>query len=270
VIPAAILSAVDDAPNGATEWNNKCITRAHGWDLKEEVSRMNQSLADAYSPMRVRPYPNSDAWDGENRWEARVENSASGITFLAQEPSRGIDTLKIYTESVMRRKGRATAEAETLMRFQRAPEYVVWQLPQDLPLAVFVCCDGFYSAKALPTEEAIARCITDPEGYVRAKPAAVLQGTKMEFLDEDKVLGRAGSNLMETAKDFLMQKLTNQPSWQEAIIASHSAITALRAQHLGRVPPLLEDAQAAVAMATNVPVLLASDDNVSLELMLCV
>jgi len=271
LVPARIVYAIDDAPCGETPAMENCVTRAHGWELKAEVKRMNLSLDDTGSPMRVKASPNSKAWVGENRWEANLQNSH--MMYLPQEPSRSVDTLQAYVQTCATRRAQNAAreEARVLLNLQRDPEFVVWQLPRSIPLAMFVCCDGFYSKNALPTPEAIALCIVDPEAYVRAQ--GVLQNTYVAFLDQEKPPSAfrdeyPEAGLLEVTRDFLLS-YTNDTMWQEALIDSYAYISELRARCGGRVPSLLDDIHSAVSFATNVPTLLASDDNVSIELLRC-
>lgn len=57
--------------------------------------------------------------------------------------------------------------APAVLALQRAPQFEVWQLPPNKPLAVFACCDGFDSNLAVPSYEHLGRLLTRPVEYLR-------------------------------------------------------------------------------------------------------
>lgn len=147
---------------------------------------------------------------------------------------------------------------------QRAPEFVVWQLPRDIPICVFAVCDGFESKLALPDMDRMASCLANPGQYL--DDANAFDGTVFEACRVVTVDGNwQGKSLQDKVKQIRRDTTLPDAMWQEAHEDSCDALVRLLGKH-GRLPTLAEDPQAAVEAAVNVAVMLLSDDNVTAEL----
>ena len=247
------------------ETMHECVTREHSFRDTHEQRRIAEAVHE--HGWLLATSQRTDAMESEQRYLGKI--SRAGREFTFNEPSRGVENPQMYPRAV----------AEALASAQRVPELVAWQLPLcgvD-PVVLFCACDGFFSHKALPSMHAFGRCIVDPEAYMAN---GCLDDTCMQEVVNDPQyedhlaqaklwLPRAANHAWE--KDpteccyQLMAKLAPDADWRNAVHLSWANVERLRASHGGRVPSLIEAPKAAIEMATNLAVLLMSDDNVSIE-----
>ena len=251
------------------ELSNQCVTREHSFRDILEQGRIATAVHE--QGWLLAATQRTDVMDGEDRCLGKITKSSSGTTFTFNEPSRGVENPQMYPQAV----------AEALTIAQRVPELVAWQLPTSFntPIVLFCACDGFFSHNAFGSIEAFGTCVVDPEAYMASSDLGCLDGTCLQQVVSDpdyeshlrqakKWLPGAG---IEWAQDptkccyELMAKLAPDRGWLSAVNLSWANVERLRASHGGRVPSLIEAPEAAIEMATNLAVLLMSDDNVSIE-----
>ena len=266
-------SAYPDGGNG--DHLTMCHTRDHGFGDDLEHDRMSEGVKQINPSYTVERELRSDAMPGEDRYSAQTMDKRNCVLTF-NEPSRSVESLSMYS-------GTGNA-ADAFAQLQRAPEYSVWQLPEqtDYPLLIFICCDGFVSHHALPTLQHTARCIVDPETYM--KDVSCLDqtcfGTFLQNSFSDKNDGEwyrknkvpaPDASVPDWTKDATMccfrilMKLAPDATWKNAVRDSFDQISRLRSANNGAVPKFTENPQAAATMAANLAVLLMSDDNVTLE-----
>ena len=167
LLDANVLYYIDD---GSDERHDQklCHTRTHGFGDEAELARFNRRL----NPFGIScgRCIRTDVMKGEIRFTGEVIGSDTRFN----ECARAVETMNMYTPDFTN-KG--------LHNLQREPEFVVWQLPERISLAIIVCCDGFVSKMAFPNTPSIARCICDPESYT--KGSAFLEGTIFQRCDDE-------------------------------------------------------------------------------------
>jgi len=252
VVKAEVLYYIDDGEVGGEQHTNEfCQSRLHWFGDPDELKRFNDQM----NPLgcSVRKVPRRDVMKGEERYWGEVR----GANVEFNECARAVESMDMYPRD-FQEKG--------LHMLQRRPEFVVWQLPRYTPLVLIVCCDGLASKSSMPDGAHTARCLVDPEAYMGS--AACLDGTLVErFAVGRKGLPKSAPEWNEKAVDILYEVLHGMcpdRQWRRAVELSGDHIKELRDKFGGKVPPLLENPQAAVSMTTNIPVLMMSDDNVTL------
>jgi len=252
LLPADVIYSVDDAeePDIPSHAFPMCQTRPHGFGDEAEVRRYNKSL----NPhgITLRPVARTDQMKGEDRYWGKVQGSS--VEF--NECARAVESMNMYP---------AAFASKRLHLLQREPEFVVWQLPSDVPLALIVCCDGFGSKRAMPSAAATFRCVCDPETYMGGEQC--LNDTIMKrFATKAKYYPSGSPAWAQDATECcynVLHQMCPDETWRQAVVTSWESIKAMRKSFGGRVPTLLENPQAATSMATDLAVLLMSDDNVS-------
>jgi len=262
-------SAYPDGGNG--DHLTGCYTRDHGFGDQGEFDRMNVGVKEINPNYRILRKHRTDAMPGEERFSAQTVDAHRYDVLTFNEPSRAVENLSLYSST--------GSDAAAFARLQRAPEYAVWQLPDcpEYPLLIFICCDGFVSHQALPSLQHTARCITDPEAYM--KDISCLDQTCFGLFlktNSDKWYRSNKLPLPDLSEPAwgqdavqccyqLLHNFAPDDTWQRAVQDSYDQITRLRSDHNGTVPVFTENPQAAAIMAVNLAVLLMSDDNVTLE-----
>jgi len=258
-LAADVLLHIDDGESEGTKVPAmaKCATRTHGFGDDLEIARYNRELVP--HGMDMYKTPRTDQMKGEDRYWGKVNGSR--VEF--NECARAVESLKMYPPDIMQ---------DSMYMMQRRAEYLVWQLPRnDDPVALIICCDGFASKKALPAPESTVRLVCDPEAYMC--DVSCLDGTIFRRFGTKAKHGYpatspAWSEDAVEACYMTLSKVAPDRDWREAVETSYQQINTLRSNSGGRVPRLLENPQAATNMAANVPVLMMSDDNVTLNVLL--
>ena len=257
------------------------VTQTHDFSSVAEIARYQQYLSSDGGTRTLRVAKRQDAAAAENRFTAKVIDGYK-ISSLV-EPSRTIEHRSVYESDGI----------PDLQAIQNPPETTIWRLDTTQATAIAFFCDGFESKLAIPSNESMAKLISDPGAYIMNTtiadgsvlggwlatknwwPAGPIKKTicgsdwspsEGEYVKPDdprfvvNPLVYIGELLLGIAPDAL---------WQKAVVDSLDAIVmmhrgAIAEGRLG-IPSLMDDAEVAVIAATHVPVLLASDDNVTLE-----
>ena len=259
------------ADGGNGDHLTKCHTRDHGFGDQAEFDRMNAGVKQINSDYRILRKHRVDAMPGEERFSAQTVDARRYDVLTFNEPSRAVENLSLYAST--------NKDAAAFAALQRAPECAVWQLSEspEYPLLIFICCDGFVSHNALPSLEHTARCIADPEAYM--KDISCLDQTCFGLFlktNSDQWYRDNGLPLPDPSEPAwgtnaaeccykLLHNFAPDNTWQKAVQDSYDQIEALRSDHNGAVPKFTANPQAAAIMAVNLAVLLMSDDNVTLE-----
>ena len=218
-----------------------CTTRIHDFTDSREVDRYQSSGL----------FLNIQARRDAHKLEKRVKASVVGIRHQLVEPSRTVESLETYSPA---------ARSAGLLELQRPTEYIVWELPTQSDVAICALCDGFVSKNALPSLDALARCICDPGRYV--ENGRFLDGTVLGYMIDRKGILPPTEEWQDDPLSHvtkILHDLAPDQLWKDAIMASSEIC---RRAPLHR---LADDPQRAVDVAVNLAVLFASDDNVTLE-----
>jgi len=265
ILEVPVLYAMDDGcaqegtAAGAT--SAMCISTSHDFTNHREMARYQKALWKAGLDLHVQK--RRDAPAAENRVRAQVTGRGRAVLHDLVEPSRAVEDLSHYPASM---------QDGPLIRLQREPEFVVWQLPAR-DAAVFVGCDGFMSKHAIPTPARLAAMICNPGDFLSG---AFLNGTVLEGwlaskswwdagFEKPGSEGWSGDPLRHTRR--LLHHIAPDREWKEAVDDSYTRIADARARHGNTIPCLLDNPHAAVSVSASIPVLLGSDDNVTLEAM---
>jgi len=227
---------------------NTTVTRSHSFTDATEVQRYKETLK-KHGGLGLRVDKRTDCHPLEDRYLADVTGMSNvGLP----EPSRTVQCQTSYSDAIFH-------------QLQRMPEFVVWQLPQNRDVCVFAVCDGFESKLAMPNNERMAQCISDPCQYLANDN---FEGTVFQACNVVTVDGRWKA--MAT-KDKILQirDRTTLPDreWQEAHEHSCDSLVKLLDTNQGMIPLLIDNPQAAVEAAVHTAVMLLSDDNVTAEVL---
>lgn len=254
------------------------VTQTHDFGRVAEIARYQEYLKSTGSrTLKVKPKQGAPA--KEKRFEASVHNGFK-ITDLV-EPSRTIENRSFYNTE------------PDLQALQNPPETMIWRLDTNQTTAIAFFCDGFESKFAIPSNERIASLISDPGAYIMNSdivsdtilggwlcttgwwPAGPIKKTicgsdwspsEGEYVKPSDV--RFATRPFLYVSETLLG-IAPDAEWQQAVVHSLGELTRMHDAAIadGRdcIPSLLDDAETAVIAATHVPVLLASDDNVTLE-----
>jgi len=266
LVRAKMLIFFDEADPTATcpEGEVECITSSHDFANMREVHRYEAALQRKGCSLRVRR--RRDASKKEQRMEAAI---VDGDVVLHQfvEPSRTVESMGHYSPEAQRRG---------VPSLQRSAEYGVWQLPREKDVALCVVCDGFVSKCALPSTAALAQCVCDPGRYLKGD---FLSGTVLGgWIQKDysrkenkwwpqelvKPGMEAWSHDPLRHTKALLRHIAPDELWKNAIDQSFKAVSQ-QAPWSDAPCRLIDDPEGAAAVVANMPVLLGSDDNVTLE-----
>jgi hypothetical protein len=245
---AEVILYMDDAGCQVGPAHEFTITRAHSFTDSVEVERYREVLK-KHGGLGLRVDKRTDCHPLEDRCLADV----TGTTNVGlPEPSRTVQCKVSYTDPVFH-------------ELQRAPEFVVWQLPTDREVCVFAVCDGFESKLAMPTTMRMSECMCDPGSYLENDN---FHGTVFEACNVVNVDG-AWKRLTTAEKLQQIRERTTLPDreWQEAHEYSCDALLGLLDKFKGKLPTMSQNPQAAVEAAVNIAVVLLSDDNVTAEVL---
>lgn len=257
LISADTLFKVDDAGNDEYADFESCVTHQHSWIPEgKECDRANRMLQEAgYLGVSIRACRRENVSEDEKRYDMVLDGIPEWSDAYAVECSR---TLDLPNNGGVRLN-------RILTMIHRPAQYAVWALPPRIPLALIICCDGFVSKNAVPTPERIAKCVVNPEHYVRSVDC--LNDTLIVCWG---IVNRANiqsnENVVKKVATWVKRAVPDK-MWVKAIECSEACIQRLRSDHDGCVPALKWDTSAAVRMACNIPVCLGSDDNVTLEVL---
>ena len=255
------------------------VTQTHDFGNTAEIARYQEYLDLGSRVLMVSR--RSDAQEAENRFRAKV--SSGWIQSDLVEPSRTIEHCSFYS----------TIAIHDLQPVQNPPETMIWRLDPTNATAIAFFCDGFESKLAIPSNESIARLIANPGLYMMSETVAndtvigewFENGTMWPDGPIKKTI--CGSDWSPSEGEYVKPgdpRFASKPfvyvaemllgiapdkSWQEAVLYSLGELERLHQNAIaeGRIciPSLIINPEIAVIAATHVPVLLASDDNVTLE-----
>lgn len=255
IIHCTKLFVEDDAiPEKGVELGvQKCITTTHDFTVEDEVNLYVNFCREHNFSIAINQ--RTDAARFENRYLARVN------CVNLPEPSRTIETRAYYKKY----------NADTLIDIQRTPEITVWHVSPDFQnLALCAVCDGFVSKKALPNFDKVAQVLLKPGAYIQE--AGLLDGTLIgnwletkNFWDSDYIKPSHETWSLDPIlyTNKLVHKIVPDQYWKDVVQASMDKIEEIRSkfpeQHV-RAGLNLQDC---VDMAVQIPISIASDDNVS-------
>lgn len=188
---------------------------------------------------------------GTNHRENRVEVCLckKGLRNILPEPSRTIEARKDYEPLIV--------------DFQREPEYVVWQLKtSDIIIALY--CDGFISKLAIPSHEHIAKLIHSPRNYLSTlnlENTVLGEWIKTKKWWKDTHIKPTDTEWFQNTTKYcsdLLHHIAPDKMWKDAVSESAEVLDFSILTDLNTNPEL------SVIQAVNTPVILGSDDNVSL------
>ena len=230
----------------------KCITKIHDFTNNDE-EHLFQKLCKSVNK-RFKINSRKDASEEEGRVLAMVDYRE------LPEPSRTIESSSFYKKN----------RIEFLKETQRTPEISVWHFESLENLAVCAVCDGFVSKICLPSIEKIAQVIINPGKYICCSEIMdeTLIGKWLEKYPKKWVKDtiKPGNSTWDENPilhaNRLIYNIAPDTAWKNAVNHSLETITNIRE----RFPDELNiktDIQACLDMAVQIPVSLASDDNVS-------
>ena len=255
IIECSKIFAADDAlPEKEFELGyQQCITNTHDFTKEDEINLYLSSCRKSNLPIVISQ--RTDAAMFEERYQARVK-----AQFLP-EPSRTIEPKSYYTEH----------NIEELRDIQRTPEFSVWYVePEFTNLALCAVCDGFVSKKALSTFDKVAQVLINPGFYIQEPE--LLDGTLVghwlqtkswwdgDYIKPSNKIWKSDPILYANK---LVHKIAPDQKWKNAVKTSLEKIEEIRGRNPQETVRACLDLQNCVDMAVQIPISIASDDNVS-------
>jgi len=224
------------------------LTRLHSFNDKAEVERWRRTLAKDGMSLNVNE--RDDCHPLEDRFLADVQEGGKAPVHLP-EPSRAVEAREAFAEHY-----------HVIHTLQRSPEFAVWQLPADRELVVFAVCDGFMSKLALPTEQRFVEALCDPGVYFMADKydGTVFEDCEVVDLDSPEW---GGLDVTRRLKFIREECELPDDEWQDAHTHSVNSLIEIASNNNGALPPLRDNAQAAVEAVAHIAVMLLSDDNIT-------
>ncbi len=255
IIECLKIFASDDAlPKKEFELGyQKCITNTQDFTVEDEINLYLGIFRERNLPILIQKRKDTTAF--ENRYLAKVSYH------YLPEPSRTIEPKEYYNEY----------NIKFLMDVQRTPEISVFYVdPAFINLALCAVCDGFVSKKAIPNLDKVAQVLLNPGIYI--KDTKILEGTLIgNWLETKNLWGQDYVKPCNQVWDLdpilysnrLVHKVVRDKEWKNAVEESMAIIEEIR----GRIPQdevrACLNLQDCVNMAVQVPISIASDDNVS-------
>jgi serine/threonine protein phosphatase PrpC len=231
----------------------KCITTTHDFTVEDEINLYLNFCREHNLSISIKR--RNSATRFENRYLAQVNS------IYLPEPSRTIEPITYYKKY----------DLDQLIDIQRTPEITVWNIDQDYQnLALCAVCDGFVSKKALPTFDKVSQVLLNPGRYIQE--AGLLDGTLIgNWLETKNWWGKDYIKPSHESWNLdpilyankLVHKIVPDKLWKDAVQESINKIEEIR----NRIPPdeirACLNLQDCVDMAVQIPISIASDDNVS-------
>jgi len=256
------------------------VTKLHGFDSVDEQKRYTAGLK--ATPVQPRFIVRNDVILPKIA-DRQVCNLAkagekAGTWMVCVEPSRTLE-MDAPVEPLDGEEDVPEGVTEAVLALQRPPEYCVWQLPAQRPLAIFVSCDGFDSNKAVPSYEKLASLMSSPGEAICS--ASWLQGTIIgELLQSGGRLPKPSSTplaavqalwsaISEAYNDSSLLDYVLDDRWYRVIGKSNKFLQKYLSQNT-HCTTLLDDSDQALAVAAHLAILCLSEDNISAEVLLLV
>jgi serine/threonine protein phosphatase PrpC len=230
---------------------DSCVTNVHDFSDQDEIDLYKRYCEENNVPMSVNK--RTDAASIENRYLAKIRFDN------LPEPSRTIEPLSFYKKN----------KIEFIVNLQRTPEITVWSFGKDDKLALCAVCDGFVSKLAIPTTEQISKVLMNPGLYIQ--DPLILENTLLgSWIDKPwwnesfiKPVDEDWNKDPVLYANKLLHHIAPDKSWKDAVVFSINRIEELRNKLPQDQIRASLNLQECVDLAVQIPISLASDDNVS-------
>ena len=236
-----------------------CITNIHDFTDQEHIDTFTNICSK--HKISFRTSKRTDTTAIENRYVGYVNGQD------IPEPSRTIETKSFYSGKL---------NLDFLKQTHRTPEITAWSFDTTNDLLLVGVCDGFGAKLAIPTNDLLAELIVNPGSYMNK--TNILENTLIGSWIETKPWWNNTTLVKPTDEDWkltpllhankLVYHIAPDSTWRNAVKLAYNTIDKIINEHTLDELVSTSNLQVCAELSINIAVSLASDDNVSIAMVL--